>query len=377
MRLFLSLLAVASLVACSSTPIHEPTPIEPLETAAKVQKLWAISSPSSSKSQVYEHLQPVLQEGVIYSVSAGGVVQANEIGKAAQLWKQDLNVIVSAGLALKNDLLILATSEAEVVAMAKDSGEILWRSPVSSEVLAQPAISGNFVIVRSADGVTQALSADNGEPLWRFSSNVPALSLRGDAPPVVSGDRVLLGQANGRLSVLSIFDGILQWEAVVVVPQGRTDLERMVDVDATPLIVGDVIYVAAHQGRVLALSKPTGATLWSRDLGTSVGMSVDDEKLYIVDDEGQVWALDRRNGATLWKLDKLKYRDLSAPAAYANSIVVGDYEGQLHWISKEDGAITARYQVDGEGVRVAPLVRDGTLYSRSKSGKLVALRLKP
>ncbi|HHJ80711.1 MAG TPA: outer membrane protein assembly factor BamB, partial [Candidatus Tenderia electrophaga] len=152
--------------------------------------------------------------------------------------------------------------------------------------------------------------------------------------------------------------------------------ERMVDVDATPLVVDDVVYVAAHQGRVLALSRLTGATLWRRDLGTSIGMSVDNEKLYIVDDEGLVWALDRRNGATLWKLDKLKYRDLSAPVNYADSIVVADFEGQLHWISKDNGAITARYQVDKAGVRVAPLVRDGILYSRSKSGRLEALRLK-
>jgi len=376
MRHFLPLLIAGSLVACSSTPIHEPTPLEPLATAAKVQQLWSVSGASSPKNKVYEQLQPALQDGVLYSVSAGGVVQANEIGKAAKLWQQDLDTVVSAGLAVAGDLLLLATSEAEVIAMAKDNGEIRWRSPVSSEVLALPMLSGNFVIVRSADGVTQALSAETGEQLWSFSSNVPALSLRGDATPVVTGELVLLGQANGRLSALSIFDGILQWESAIVVPQGRTDLERMVDVDATPLVVNDVVYVAAHQGRVLALSKLTGATLWSRDLGTSVGMTVDNEKLYLVDDEGQVWALDRRNGATLWKLDKLKYRDLSAPVGYADNIVVGDYEGQLHWISKDDGAITARHQVDEDGVRVAPLVRDGVLYSRSKSGRLEALRLK-
>jgi len=376
MRFFLPLLIAASLVACSSSPINEPTPLEPLASTAKVEKLWSVSSPSSPQSKVYEYLQPALQDGVLYSVSAGGVVQANDIGKAARLWKQDLDAVVSAGLAVANDLLLLATSEAEVIAMAKDSGEIRWRSSVTSEVLALPVASGNIVIVRSADGVTQALDLDSGEPLWSFSSNVPALSLRGDATPLVTGELVLLGQANGRLSALSIFDGVLQWEAAVVVPKGRTDLERMVDVDAMPLVIDDVVYVAAHQGRVLALSTLTGAMLWSRELGTSVGMAADNENIYIVDNESLVWALDRRNGATLWKLDKLKYRDLSAPLAYADSVVVGDYEGQLHWISKYDGAITGRHQVDKNGVRVAPLVRDGVLYSRSKSGRLEALRLK-
>ena len=376
MRLLLPLLCAASLVACSSSPIHEPTPLEPLASAVKVERLWSVSGSSSSQDKVYEHLQPALQDGVLYSVSADGVVQANEIGKAAKLWKQELNSVVSAGLSVAGELLLLATSEAEVIALAKDNGELRWRSHVSSEVLAPPVVSGGFVIVRSADGVTQALSAGSGEQLWSYSSHVPALSLRGDATPVVAGELVLLGQANGRLSALSIFDGVLQWETAVVVPQGRTDLERMVDVDAMPLVVADVIYVAAHQGRVLALSKLTGATLWSRELGTSVGMTVDNKNLYLVDDEGQVLALDRRNGATLWKLDKLKYRDLSAPVAYDDSVVVGDYEGQLHWVSKENGAITARHQVDSDGVRIAPLVRDGVLYSRSKSGRLEALRLK-
>ena len=150
----------------------------------------------------------------------------------------------------------------------------------------------------------------------------------------------------------------------------------MVDVDATPVAIGDVIYVTAHQGRLLALSKLTGTMLWSRDLGSSVGLAIDGKNVYLVDDDGQVWALSRDNGATLWKSEKLKYRELTAPIAYDESVVVGDFEGYLHWLSKSDGKIFARYQVDEEGIRVPPVVLDGVLYSRAKTGKVDALRLK-
>ena len=363
--------------ACSSSgPIHEPTPLEPLPSAKSVKRIWSVSSPSSSQDKIYDALQAALFDGVLYTVGAKGVVQAHEIDKGKRLWKQSLDVVVSAGLGVSDELLLLGTSKGEVLALARATGKPLWRVKVSSEVMAIPVLSHNLVIVRCGDGVTEALSADAGEQVWRYSSPLPALSLRGEARPVVSGDLVLLGQSNGRLAALSIFDGVVQWEATVVAPKGRTDLERMVDVDAAPVVVGDVIYVAAHQGQVMALSRLTGTMLWSRDLGASVGLAIDEQNLYLVDDAGQVWALDRRTGSTLWKSEKLKYRELTAPVVSEKAVVVGDFEGYLHWLSKIDGQIIARYQQDEEGVRVAPLVLDAILYSRSKAGQVEALKLK-
>jgi len=186
---------------------------------------------------------------------------------------------------------------------------------------------------------------------------------------------VLLGTADGRLVALSLYDGSVRWESAIVVPQGRTDLERMVDVDAPPVVVDGTVYVVAYQGRVVALSLVTGALQWSRDIGSSAGLAVDRHHVYVVDDEDQVWALDRRNGASLWMQDKLKYRDLTAPALANNALVVGDFEGYLHWLSLDDGKIFARYQVHGDGVRVTPIVLDNTLYVRSKVGELDALTL--
>ncbi len=377
MHFVFAALLVLLLSACSSSgPIHVPTPLEPLPSGAPVKRIWSVTSFSSPQDKIYDALHAALFDGVLYSVGANGVIQAHEIGKGKRLWKQSLDVVVSAGLGVSEELLLLGTSKGEVLALARETGKLLWRVKVSSEVMAIPVLSHNFVIVRSGNGVTEALSAENGEQIWRYSSPLPALSLRGEARPVVTDDLVLLGQSNGRLAALSIFDGVVQWEATIVAPQGRTDLERMVDVDAAPVVVGDVIYVAAHQGRVMALSRLTGTMLWSRDLGASVGLAIDEQNLYLVDDEGQVWALERRTGSTLWKSEKLKYRDLTSPVVYENSVVVGDFEGYLHWLSKVDGQIIARYQQDEEGVRVAPLVSDAVLYSRSKTGLVEALKLK-
>lgn len=377
MHFFFAVLLVLLLGACSSSgPIHEPTPLEPLESEAPVKRVWSLSLPSSSEDEIYDTLQTALFEGVLYTVSASGVVQAHEVDKAKRLWKQSLDVVVSAGLGVSSDLLLLGTSKGEVLALSRTNGKLLWRVQASSEVMAVPVMSHNLVIVRCGDGVTQALSAENGEEVWRYSSTLPALSLRGEALPVITDDLVLLGQSNGRIAALSIFDGVVQWEATVVAPKGRTDLERMVDVDAAPVVVGEVIYVVAHQGRVMALSRLTGTMLWSRDLGASVGLAIDEQNLYLVDDAGQVWALERRTGSTLWKSEKLKYRDVTAPVVYQNSVVVADFEGYLHWLSKTDGQIIARYQQDDEGVRVAPLVSNTVLYSRSKTGQLEALKFK-
>lgn len=376
MRLIVTAIAAALLAACSSSgPIHEPVELLPLESALKVERLWQTATGASAEDRVYDHLTPVLDDGVIYTVGARGIVQANEAATGKALWQRDLELVVSAGLTVADGMVLLGTAKARVIALNSENGDELWRVKVPSEVLAPVAVSHNLVIVRSVDGVTVALSADAGAQIWRFDSSVPALSLRGDALPVVSDEQVFLGLANGRVAALSIYDGVVQWEATVMTPKGRTDLERIIDVDVTPLVVGDVLYVAAYQGRVVALSKLTGSMLWNRELSVSAGLAVDANNIYLADDAGQVWALDRKTGSTLWKHEQLMYRKLTAPVSYGDYVVVGDFEGYLHWLAKEDGRFVARHQVDSQGLGIAPLVENNVLYSRSKLGRLEALTL--
>jgi outer membrane protein assembly factor BamB len=378
MRFVLPVVLIVLLGACSSPgPIYEPTKLEPLKSGLKVKQLWSASTSSSAKDEIYDRLEPVIKDGVLYSVGAKGRLLAVDIIKGKRLWKSKTELVISGGLGVNTNFLFVGSADAEVVAFSRENGEPLWRKSVSSEILSPPVATDSHVIVRCGDGSIYALDAKSGATLWQTQRSVPVLSLRGNATPVIAGDTVFIGMADGRLAALSLYDGGARWETAVVVPQGRTELERMSDVDAKPIVEDDTVYAVAHQGRVVALSTSTGTLKWSHDIGSAAGMALDEHHLYVVDDEDNVWALDRRNGAALWKQDKFKYRNLTAPLRSDDAVVVGDFEGYLHWLSLEDGHILARYQVDNDGLRVSPLEVDGVLYARSRDGKVKALQLKP
>jgi outer membrane protein assembly factor BamB len=375
-------LLLLTLAGCSSSgPIRAPAELEPITGAADVNRavkvVWHRSTSSSKLNMVYDRLQPAIADGRLYSANANGMVYAVDLANGDKQWQREFDLVISSGVGVNEELLFVATSKAVVLALSRNDGAEQWRATLSSEVLAPPVASSSQVIVRCVDGNVYALNSESGQQLWRYQGSVPALSLRGDGTPVIEGDNVLLGLANGRIVALSLYDGSVTWESNVAVAQGRTDLERMVDVDAPPLVADDTLYAVAHQGRVVALSRLTGAQLWSHEIGSSAGMALDEHHLYVVDDEDNLWALDRNNGASLWKSDKLKYRDLTAPAAVKDAVVVGDFEGYLHWLSLEDGHLIARHQVDSDGIRAAPIVINNVLYVRSKNGDLEALTLVP
>lgn len=382
MRLLLLPLLLLALAGCSSSgPIRQPAELEPVSAAPDVNRsvkvLWSSSTSSDSLNRVYDRLQPAIAAGRLYSANANGKLYAFDLKSGQQLWQQTFDLTISAAAGLNEQTLFAGTNKGEVLALNRNDGALQWRVTLSSEVLAPPAATAAQVIVRCVDGSVYALNAENGQQLWRYQGTVPALSLRGESTPVITGDNVLIGLASGRLVALSLYDGAVIWESSVVVPQGRTDLERMVDVDATPLVADDTLYAVAYQGRVVALSRLTGAQQWSRDLGSSAGMALDEHHLYVVDDDDQLWALDRNSGASLWKTDRLKYRTLTAPAAVKDAVVVGDFEGYLHWLSLEDGHTIARHRVDSDGIRATPIVINDVLYVRSKSGDIEALTLVP
>ncbi len=378
MRSIVLPLLLLALAGCSSTgPIREPAALEDISAARHVKVLWSSSTSSDRLNRVYDRLAPVIADGTLYTASANGMVYAFDIAKGKKQWQQRLELVITGGVGLNQEQLFVGSAKAEILALSRNSGAVQWRTTLSSEILAPPVAVANQLIVRCVDGNVYALNAENGQQLWHYQGSVPALSLRGDSTPVIAGDNVLLGLANGRIAALSLDDGSVIWESNVAVAQGRTDLERMVDVDAAPLVADETIYAVAYQGKVVALSRQTGSTIWSRDIGSSAGLGLDEHHLYVVDDQDQIWTLDRNSGASLWKSDKLKYRDLSAPVPMKDSVVVGDFEGYLHWLSLEDGHIIARHQVSDDGIRMAPIVINEVLYVRTKNGNLEALTLTP
>lgn len=363
------------LAGCSSSgPLHQPAELQPLIAELEVERQWVVATPSSDADEVYGRLGSVVDGDLLYTLSAEGVVMAVDTLTQKTFWESDLTTVISGGLGINDELLFVGSADAEVIALNREDGQVKWRSRVASEVLATPVATESYVIARCGDGRIYALNSETGLILWQFQSNVPALTLRGSGTPVIVDDVVLLGTAEGRLLAVSIFNGDILWEVAIATPQGRTDLERMVDVDATPLVADGVVYASAYQGEVVALVLDTGRVLWRRDIGSAPGMTLDERNIYVVADDAHVWAFDRRSGATLWKQDALEYRSLIAPVVFDGALVVADFEGYLHWLSLDDGHLLARYQVADDAIKSAIQVKGGVAYVRNTLGRVEALR---
>jgi len=250
----------------------------------------------------------------------------------------------------------------------------LWRSELSSEVVSAPQLSQGVIVARTNDGKLFGLNAKNGERLWVYETTVPSLSLRGVGAPLVVDETVFAGFANGKVAALSVSNGKLLWEKVIALAKGRSELERLVDVDAELRYDGGTLYAVAFQGRLVALDATSGRILWAREFSAHSGIALNERQLFITDDKEQVMALDRRTGATLWRQNKLMRRDLSAPVIHDGKVVVGDYAGYLHWLSFDDGSFVMRRLLDDAAVVQTPIVVNDTLYAVSRLGSITALR---
>ena len=288
------------------------------------------------------------------------------------VWKKDTKLPVTGGPGADANLVMLGTSQGEVVSLAIETGEELWRARVSSEILSSPREADDVVIVRTIDGKIFALNATSGERLWIYDRTVPALTLRGTSTPVIANDLVIAGFDGGRVTALELKTGKLIWEQRVAVSRGRSELERMVDIDSEPLIVDDVIYVTTFQANVSAISLESGQILWQRDISSHSELAADQQYLYVTDENSHVWALDRFSGASIWKQDKLQARRATGPAIIGNKVVVGDVEGYLHWIDKESGQFTARNRLSDEPILTQAITQDDVLFAYASDGRLAA-----
>jgi outer membrane protein assembly factor BamB len=203
---------------------------------------------------------------------------------------------------------------------------------------------------------------------------VPRLTLRGTAPPVAAGDRIIAGFDNGRVIAIDPRNGEVLWDTVVSAPSGRTELERLTDIDAPIHVVGNDVYVVSFQGRIAMLALDSGQIWWARDASSYRGFALDNQMLYLSNADGVIVAMRRTDGAQQWEQDVLKRRGLTAPAVDGDAIVVADYQGYLHWFDKSTGELLARQKTDGERVSNAPVSADGMIFVQTDAGQLVAFR---
>lgn len=350
---------------------QQPAELIDFEQTVDVRKLWSVGVGDGQGKGLYR-LQPVIAGDMIFAASAEGVVRAVERASGSTRWLQKLGVSLSGGVGHFEDSLYLGGSDGVVMRLSADSGETLWSVDVSGEVLAPPQGNGRIVVAQTYDGKLYGFDHDTGERLWRYDSNVPVLTIRGTSTPVLEGNVVYAGFANGRVLAIDTGDGSVRWEARVAIPQGRSEIERIVDVDGTMALVGTELYVASYHGRIVALDTRTGRKIWQRNASSFYGVSQGFGNVYISEETGTVTAFLRNGQGIRWQQEALAWRGLSKPVPVSSYLAVEDYKGFLHLLSQVDGEFVARIRPNNKGAR-ADMLADGTvLYVFTDDGKLIA-----
>ncbi len=322
-----------------------------------------------------DRLQPAVAEGRVFVADGGGDVYAFQAEDGAPIWRRSLDAPLSGGPAASDELVVIGSRDGRVFGLSAEDGEIRWEAEVSSEVLAPADIGQGVVAVRISDGRLLLLEADSGERRFAYDRDVPALSLRGHSAPVLVGGGVVAGFDDGRLAALRLDEGEVAWEVSAGVAQGRTELERMVDVDADPVVDGTDVFAASYQGRLAAFDLRSGDTDWSRDVSVHAGLTVDRERLYATDDRGRIWSMDRATGGSVWRQDALAEVEPTAPVRFGEHLVVGAADGNLYWLALDDGSVLDRREVGDSRLAVAPVVAGVRIYALSLGGQLATWHL--
>lgn len=353
----------------------------------------------------YAKFAPAVESGFVVAANRQGVVERRKAETGELVWTQDFNASFTAGPTIAGNHVFVGSANAELFMLDKESGRKIWQKPLSSEILSPAQVAQGVVIAQTNDGKIVALREGDGELLWTFERSVPILTIRGTSVPVVSADKVIAAFANGKVVALNLFDGKLLWETAIAVPKGRSELERIVDIDGELVVADGVVYAITFQGKLAAISLDGGRILWSRDMSSFLGLAFDQSYLYVTDDHGKLWAFDRNSGSSLWMQDRLKNRALTPPVLDGEKLIVGDVTGRVVWFNKSDGRILHRidylrvadqsgvnnpaaavspigaYELmkakeDRSVVKVTPVVESGNLLVTYRNGVMTMLRPK-
>jgi len=366
MKLALLLFLSYFLTACGGEVDNSAPPAQLVEfkETLSLKQLSEITY-GVSDSQ-YTRIKPlVLDKEIVFSDSKGNVTVFDKNDFSIR-WQKTYTADYTSAIGGNSALYLLGTRSGDVISIEPASGEINWRVTLSSEVLAAPVMSGNTVIVKTVDGQLTALNAKTGKQQWIYQRAVPALSVRGNSVPYIFQDKVMTGLDNGKLVILNVDTGVLFWEKTISIPRGRSEVERLVDLDVDLIVDKNIVYIAGFQGRVVALDLKTGGFLWAKKMSVTRNMTLEGNKLYITDDNSHVWSLDATTGATNWKQSEFSHRKLTSPTSMGDNLLLADAQGYLHVISKADGHQIVRAQIDASGLDVQPLVMNDKIYLQSK-----------
>ncbi|MDH5738534.1 MAG: outer membrane protein assembly factor BamB [Gammaproteobacteria bacterium] len=368
---------------------RDPVPLTAFKAEVQLKKLWSFSVGSGADNNE-TRLLPVIEGSRIYAAAVDGSIAALDLYSGRKVWKVRLDKqltktevldeevqLITGGVAAGRDHLFVTLSTGELVALNKSDGSMSWRSEIGREVLAPAVVSGDLVIVQTIDDKLVAFDGLDGARKWIFSASVPSLTLRGTSTPLIFDRFVIAGFANGRVAVVDMTDGVARFEQRIGVPQGDSDLERLVDIDGAMVMTGAVLYVVSYQGNVVALDLGGGGRpLWGKEASSVAGLAEGFGAIYMAADDGQLEALDTDDGKQVWATEALKYRQLSTPAVIGSYVAVGDLDGYLHLLAQSDGRFVGRKKIDGEPIKSPVIVEGNRLYLMGNSGKLSAFEVR-
>jgi outer membrane protein assembly factor BamB len=367
----------------SEEDVVKMAPVPQVDSRFEPEKLWSHSI-GGGVGQFYSQLSPVVADAQVFAASRDGDVFAFDKQSGDRNWKVDLSdqpenadkrsARLSGGLTAFYGKLFVGSENGYVYALDQTDGKLLWSKQVPGEIVAAPVADSGRVVVVTTSGKLVALDAEKGDILWSTGDEQPKLTLRGQSTPVLAAGGVVYGRADGRVGVVLLQNGMLANVTRVASPRGATELDRMVDVDATPLIVGDELYAVAYNGQLVARKLISGEELWKRKYSSYQNMGVGALELVLTDAKSHVYAVDRANGSEKWANTQLSYRNLTAPVNFGDYVVVGDGEGYLYWLDDSNGKIAAMQKIDSDGLYVAPVADGDVIYVQTRGGELVALK---
>ncbi|MGK9173330.1 outer membrane protein assembly factor BamB [Yokenella regensburgei] len=380
------LLSVTLLSGCSlfngEEDVVKMSPLPTVENQFTPTTAWS-TSVGNGIGEFYSNLHPALVSGVVYAADRHGTVKAVSESDGKEIWSVSLAeksgwfstnpALLSGGVTVAGAHVFVGSEKAKVYALNTSDGSEAWTTQVAGEALSRPVVSDGLVLIHTSNGQLQALDEGTGTIKWTVNLDMPSLSLRGESAPATAFGAAIVGGDNGRVSAVLMQQGQLIWQQRISQATGPTEIDRLSDVDTTPVIVNGVVYALAYNGNLTAMDLRSGQIMWKRELGSVSDFIVDGNRIYMIDQNDRVLALTTDGGVTLWTQSDLLHRNLTSPVLYNGYIVTGDSEGYMHWINVEDGHFVAQQKVDSSGFLTDPVVADGKLLIQAKDGTLYSI----
>lgn len=387
-KIVIMLLVLFSLQACSYIPwfggpdevvLSEPrlpAKLEVVDNQVEINRKWSVSGKSDVDNK-YIQVRPLAIDDKVIFADGEANVSMYEQANGDLVWTRDLPGSITGGVGGNANTIVIGSSDGRLYGLRTSDGEDIWSVLLTSEIRSASQEVSGVVVVRTSDSRVHGIDIASGDTVWLIQQSSPALTLQGVGIPLIRDGIAYVGMDNGKVLAISIAGGNVVWETRVDVPSGRTELERIVDVDGQLAADNTFIYAVSYHGRMAAIDQINGRPSWARDISSSAGMTSDANNIYLVDRDDSVWALEKSSGITVWKQDALLYRELSPPILIQDTLLIGDDEGYVHALSKADGKIIGRTRVGDYPVQAIQLNTAEHSYFVDASGKLSTFTLTP